>query len=318
MTILLLLGGLVLLAGGGEILVRGAVGAARSLGVSPLLVGLTLVGFGTSTPELVTSLFAAFEGAPGIAVGNVVGSNIANILLILGVTALIARLPVTPAAFRREGLALVGSTLACLFVVLWGHLDRWVGAVLVGLLAGYILWAYRSEQAQHDEEAELHEQIAAGAPAGPRSVWLSVGLAVAGIALTVAGARMLVTAAVSLAQGLGVSDTVIGLTVVALGTSLPELVACTIAAWRGHADVALGNVIGSNIYNVLGILGVTALVHPIAVPPEIARLDIWVLVGVTALLMAFLRSGWRLRGWEGGTLLGLYALYLGGLVLGAA
>jgi cation:H+ antiporter len=146
----------------------------------------------------------------------------------------------------------------------------------------------------------------------------SAGLAVLGIAITILGARMLVTGAVDLAQGLGVSDTVIGLTVVAVGTSLPELVACVAAALRGHSDVALGNVIGSCIYNVLGILGITALVHPIAVPPEIARLDIWVLVGTTALLILFLRSGWRLRRTEGGIFLALYAAYMAWLALSAA
>lgn len=316
-TAVLLLGGLVLLAGGGEVLVRGAVGAARALGVSPLLVGLTLVGFGTSMPELLTSLFAAFEGAPGIAMGNVVGSNIANILLILGASALILRLPITPEAFRREGLALAGSTLACVLVVLNGQLDRWMGAVLLGLLVAYVAWAYLGERAQPDAEAETFEHLAE-ARDGPPSVIPSVALAVLGIAVTIAGARMLVTGAVTLAQGLGVSDSVIGLTVVAVGTSLPELVACGVAAWRGHSDVALGNVIGSNIYNALGILGVTALVRPIPVPPEIAQLDIWVLVAATAVLMLFLRSGWRLRGWEGGALLLLYAAYLGWLVARAA
>ncbi len=317
MTALLILGGLVLLAGGGEILVRGAVGAARALGVSPLLIGLTLVGFGTSTPELLTSLFAAFDGLPGIAVGNVVGSNIANILLILGVTTLIARLPIAPAAYRREGLALVGSTVACLAVVLLGTLDRWVGAALLLLLVGYIVWAYRGEKVQRDPEAETLEHLAEDRP-GPRSVLLSLGLAVLGIAVTIVGARMLVSGAVALAQGLGVSDTVIGLTVVAVGTSLPELVACVAAAWRGHSDVALGNIIGSNIYNVLGILGVTALIQPIPIPPEIARLDIWVLVGVTALLMLFLRTGWQLRRVEGITMLALYAAYVGWLAAAAA
>lgn len=314
MTLLLLLFGLLLLAGGGEILVRGAVGAARALGVSPLLIGLTLVGFGTSTPELVTSLFAAFEEAPGIAVGNVVGSNTANILLILGVTTLIRRLPVSPEAFWRDGLALVGSTAICVAAVLFGQLDRWVGAVLLAALAGYLLWAYRSESAHPDAEAEKHEHIAADAPQGPSSVLLSVGLALLGVVVTIVGARMLVSSAIVLAQGWGVSDTVIGLTVVAVGTSLPELVACVIAALRGHSDVALGNVIGSNIYNVLGILGVTAVVHPIPVPPEIARFDIWVLVGATTALMLFLRSGWRLRRWEGSAFVLAYAAYVAWLV----
>jgi cation:H+ antiporter len=285
--------------------------------VSPLLVGLTLVGFGTSTPELVTSLTAALNGSPGIAVGNVVGSNIANILLILGITVMIMRLPVAPEAYRRDGLALVGSTLACLAAVLWGSLDRGVGVVLLALLAGYLVWAYRSERATPDAEEERHEHMAEDVPPAGRTVLASAGIALLGIVITIVGARMLVSGAVDLATGFGVSDTLIGLTIVAVGTSLPELVACGVAALRGHSDVALGNVIGSNIYNVLGILGITALVKPIPVPPEIARLDIWVLIGATALLMVFLRTGWRLRRWEGFAFLLLYVAYLGWLAASA-
>jgi cation:H+ antiporter len=317
-TYAFLLLGLLLLAGGGEILVRGAVGAARSMGVSPLLIGLTLVGFGTSTPELVTSLFAAFDEAPGIAIGNVVGSNIANILLILGVSALVFPLAVTPAAFRRDGLVLVLSTLACTGAILLGFLSRWVGMAFLLFLVGYIVWAYVNERRHPDAETEKREHVAADAPAGPKSIVVSLALALAGIVLTIVGARLLVDAAIELAQGFGVSDAVIGLTVVAVGTSLPELVACVIAAVRKHGDVALGNIIGSNIYNVFGILGVTALVHPIPVPPEIARLDVWVLVATTALLMLFLRTGWTLKRWEGGMFVALYGGYVTYLLMSQA
>lgn len=316
-TALMILLGLVLLAGGGEMLVRGAVGAARRFGVSPLLIGLTLVGFGTSTPELVTSLTAAFGGSPGIAVGNVVGSNTANILFILGLTVLIMPLAVAPAAFRRDGVVLIGSTLACLLAVLLGQLDRWLGVVFLLLLAGYIVWAFRSERAHPDAEAAKHEHVAEDAPKGPPSIWMSVGLALVGIGVTIAGARVLVEAAVDLARGFGVSDTVVGLTIVAVGTSLPELVACVVAALRRHADVALGNIVGSNIYNVLGILGVTAVVKPIPVPVEIARFDIWVLLAATALLALFLRTGWTLKRWEGGAFLLLYGGYVAWLVVNA-
>lgn len=314
MTALMILAGLVLLAVGGEVLVRGAVGAARALNVSPLLIGLTLVGFGTSTPELVTSLFAAIEGAPGIAVGNVVGSNIANILLILGVTALILPLTVASEAFKRDGLALLGSTLACLAAVQFGYLERWVGLAFVGLLIGYILFAYHSERAHPDAESQKHEHIAEDARNGPRKIIVSVGMAIAGIAITIVGARLLVNAAITLASSLGVSDTIIGLTIVAVGTSLPELVACLVAAFRGHSDVALGNIVGSNIYNVLGILGITALIHPIPVPEAIARVDIWVLLAATLLLALFLRTGMTLKRWEGGAFVLLYAGYVGWLV----
>lgn len=316
-TVLLLALGLVLLTAGGEILVRGAVGAARALGVSPLLVGLTLVGFGTSTPELVTSLTAALEGSPGIAVGNVVGSNIANVLLILGVTAVILPLGILPAAYKRDGIALAASTLACAVAVLLGFLDRWLGVAFVLILVGYVVWAYLNERGSHDAEAERQEHMAEDAAPAGMSVPVALVLALGGIALTILGARFLVGAAIDMASALGVSDTVIGLTVVAVGTSLPELVACTVAAIRRHADVALGNIVGSNIYNVFGILGITAAVSPIPVPPEIARLDIWVLVAVTALLLLFLRSGWTLKRWEGGVFLALYAAYVAFLVANA-
>lgn len=317
MTYLLLAAGLALLTLGGETLVRGAVNAARGLGVSPLLVGLTVVGFGTSTPELVTSLTAAFKGSPGIAVGNVVGSNIANILLILGVTALILPLTVARDAYRRDGLMLAVTTLAALAAVLAGFLGRWLGAAFLLALVAYIVWAYLNERNSADPEAERQVHLAEDAGGGTMSVPVALLLTVVGIALTVFGARLLVSAAIAIAQGIGISDTIIGLTVVAVGTSLPELVACAIAAWRRHADVALGNVVGSNIYNVFGILGTTAVVHPIPVPPEIARLDIWVLVAVTALLLLFLRTGLTLKRWEGAVFLALYLGYVGYLVAGA-
>jgi cation:H+ antiporter len=311
MTFLLILAGLVLLTVGGEALVRGSVSAAKALGVSPLLIGLTLVGFGTSTPELTTSVVAAMEEAPGIAVGNVVGSNTANIFFILGLAALISPLVVDPKAFRRDGVAMLAAALACCGAALLGTLERWVGVAFLATLIGYILWAYRSERRSHDAEAEMHEHVVADVPPGPRSVALSVLIAIVGIALTVVGASLLVSGAIDLAKGLGVSDSVIGLTVVAVGTSLPELVGSVIAAVRKHSDVALGNIIGSNIYNVFGILGVTAIIHPVDVPPEIVRLDIWVMLAATLLLIAFVRTGWRLSRAEGAIFLLAYIGYIG-------
>ena len=311
MTIILVAVGLLVLVLGGELIVRGAVSAARLLGMSPLLIGLTLVGFGTSTPELVTSLIAAFKGSPGIAVGNVVGSNIANTLLILGVAAVISPLIVQPAAFQRDGIALAGSTAVCVMVVLLGFLEPLVGLAFVALLVGYIGWAYWNERRNSNAEALMREHVAADAPKGPRNLALALGMASIGIVFTMFGAKLLVDGAIDLARSFGVSDTVIGLTVVAVGTSLPELVASIIAALRRHSDVVLGNVIGSNIYNVLGILGVTAMIHPIAIPPEIARLDIWILLAATILLMLFLRSGWSLARWEGVLFLAGYAAYIG-------
>jgi cation:H+ antiporter len=314
MTYLLVVFGLVCLALGGELLVRGAVGVARRLGVSPLLAGLTLVGFGTSTPELVTSLGAAFAGSPGIALGNVVGSNVANILLILGVSALLLPLAVVPGAFRRDSWALMLSTVACVGLALAGEIGRWTGLGLLVVLVAYIVWAYRSERRAGDAEAEVHEQMAAEIDSWARSLPVLGLMTLVGIAATVVGARLLVDGAITLARQWGVTETVIGLTVVSVGTSLPELVACVVAALRRHADVAVGNVIGSNIYNVFGILGATAAVHPLTVPSEIARFDVWVLAGVTALALVFLRSRWTVERWEGICFLVLYGVYL--VVLG--
>lgn len=299
--------GLILLVAGGEALVRGAVALAARLGVSPLMIGLTVVGFGTSTPELVTSLQAAFAGAPGIAVGNVVGSNIANILLILGVAAVLMPFAVSRAAFHRDGVAVGLAALACLAVVLSSALSRPAGLALIAGLAAYLVLAYRAERAVPQ---------AAGAEAPSSSLPLSVALALGGIVLTVLGARLLVSSASALAAGWGVSEAVIGLTVVAVGTSLPELVAAVMAALRRQGDLAFGNVLGSNVYNVLGILGVTALVRPIPVPASIAAVDVWVMLAATGALVAVAVTGWRVTRAEGAALLAAYVAYVGWLAAG--
>jgi cation:H+ antiporter len=313
MTYGLLAIGLILLVAGGDTLVRGATTAARSLGVSPLLIGLTLVGMGTSAPELVTSLTAVLAGSPGIAMGNVVGSNTANVLLILGLAALISPIAVDRNAFRRDGWVLIASTALCVIAVIAGTIDyRWGLAMLAGL-AVYLLWAWMGERRHRDREARKYEHLTEDAPDVRGGVWSGLGLAVIGILLTVGGARLLVDNAIVVARDIGVSDTIIGLTVVAVGTSLPELVTSAVAAFRRHSDVALGNIIGSNIYNVLGILGITALVAPIRVPPEIIRLDIWVMVAATALVVLFVRTGMRIVRLEGLALLLAYAVYLGWL-----
>lgn len=318
MILLELAGGFVLLVAGGDALVRGAVALAARLGVSPLMIGLTLVGFGTSMPELVTSLQAAFDGAPGIAVGNVVGSNIANILLILGTAALIYPVATSRAAFGRDGTSLMLATLACTGAVLLGHLDRLTGLVLMLLLAGYLAVAYfgerramRSAAAQSASVSGVQDTI----PAAPGRLWLALLMVIGGIGLTVLGARFLVSGAISLAAAAGISETVVGLTVVAVGTSLPELVTSVMAALRRQSDVAFGNIIGSNIFNVLGILGVTAAVHPIEVPAEIAAVDIWVMLGVTLIFTLFAVTGWRICRKEGAVLLAGYGIYTGLLLM---
>lgn len=315
MTLVLILGGLALLAIGGELLVRGAVGMSQILRISPLLAGLTIVGFGTSTPELATSLQAAFAGSPGIAVGNVVGSNIANILLILGVSAVILPLAIRPDAFRRDALALVGSTAMCVVAVLLGTIGLAMGLLLIAALVGYVTWAYLSERDFADAESDRHVAEVADTMPKTHNGWVLAVMVVAGLAAAIFGARLLVDGAVQLASAAGLSEAVIGLTIVAIGTSLPELIACVIAVWKKHPEVALGNVVGSNIYNVLGILGITAIIHPLEVPQEIARFDVWVLAAVTALLLVQLRSGWRITRVEGGVLIALFAAYTAFLLL---
>ncbi|WP_260483455.1 calcium/sodium antiporter [Sphingomicrobium flavum] len=305
-----IIAGLILLALGGEWLVRGTVGLARRFGVSPLLAGLVIVGFGTSAPELVTSIQAALAGSPDIAVGNVIGSNIANILLILGVSAIIVNIPISPPAFYRDGFAMSVGALAIMAAVLFGGIDRLSGLLLTILLIVYVIGAYFTDLKAADIEAERHVHTPEQKPDKGRPLSLLIGMTVAGIAGVIFGAQFLVDGAIELARGWGVSEAVIGLTIVAVGTSLPELVACAAAALKKEPDVALGNVVGSCIYNLLGILGITALVQPLGIPPQIAAFDIWVLIGITGLLMLFLRTGWTIRRWEGVIFVAAYGGYL--------
>ena len=293
--------GFIALILGGEILVRGAVRLAVIAGLSPMVIGVTLVGFGTSTPELFTSLQAAFAGSPGIAVGNVIGSNIANILLILGVAALVRPFPLSASAFGRDGFALTAATLLCGIIVLYGSMGRTSGGLLVLGLLGYMLYTLRTGQSDPDETSDTSTK--GGVPA-------ALALFAVGLVLTIVGARYLVLGAIDLAAAAGISDTVIGLTVVAIGTSLPELVTSVIAALRGRFDIALGNIIGSNIFNILGILGITALVHPLTVPTQIAQFDVWVMAAATLMLLGVMAAAGRLPRLGGAILVAGYGTYL--------
>ncbi len=309
-TLLVVLG-LVGLVIGGEFLVRGAVSAAKSFRISPMVIGLTLVGFGTSSPELVTSLQAALSGSSGIAIGNVVGSNIGNVLLILGTAALIAPIAVDSKAFRRDGTVVVLATLFCLGTVLFGEGGRLIGAGLVIALAAYLWFTLWTEkQTVRTPAAAVYAAEADAIPGPEIPLAMSLLLALGGLVITVLGARFLVLGAVSIAQAAGVSEAVIGLTIVAIGTSMPELVTSIIAVRKGEGSVALGNVLGSNIFNILGIFGITVLVQPMQIPSEIAHLDIWVLCATTILLVACARSGWTISRREGGMFVLVYAVYL--------
>ncbi len=317
---LLLAGGLVLLIVGGELLVRGAARTATLLGMSPLLIGLTLVGFGTSTPELVTSVEASLRGSPGIAIGNIVGSNIANILLILGVAALLAPIAVGRQALVRDGVIVLASAVLFVGIGYLMPLDRLVGALLVASLVLYLYFAYAQEMralpAEHSaayDKLEAHDEVLPGAiqaRSTSGSIWPPLVLAIAGLAVVIVGGKLLVDGAVGFARAAGISETIIGLTIVAVGTSLPELVTSVIAALRSHSDVALGNILGSNLYNILGIGGVTALIAPTAVPPEILGFDGLVMIVVSLALLVIARTGYRISRPEGAALVGGYAIYV--------
>jgi cation:H+ antiporter len=315
-----LIGGLILLVAGGELLVRGAVQIATSLGVSPLVIGLTLVGFGTSTPELVTSVQAALADAPGIAYGNIVGSNIANILLIVGVAALISPMVINSVALTRDGAVMLAVAVAFSIVAFAMPLGRIVGLVFIATLIVYVYLAFRQEKASapgghgavYDKSLALQSTDAAlSPPATPQKpLLISTLIALVGLVLVVIGGRFLVDGAVSLARGFGISETVIGLTIVAVGTSMPEFVTSVVAGIRKQGDVAFGNIVGSNIYNILGIGGFTALIAPGAVPAEIVGFDNFVMIAVSLALVAFAWTGLRIARWEGAALLAGYVVYV--------
>ena len=278
MDLLFLLGGLVGLLLGGEALVRGAVGAARRLAIPPLLIGLTVVGFGTSTPELLVSVDAALRGVPDIAIGNIVGSNIGNILLIVGLSALIWPIRVTGGTLPRDTAVMMVAAVVLVPLFWLGEVGRLSGAVLVAGLAGYLVWAYRRPGLD-----PVIEDAAPMMPLWRAAVWVAVGLAA-----LMLGAKFLVDGAVAIARTLGVSEAFIGLTIVAIGTSLPELATSLIAAVRRQSEIAIGNIVGSNIFNVLGILGATALIAPIPVAGRFLTFDLPVMIAASVVLTALL------------------------------
>jgi cation:H+ antiporter len=315
-ALLLVVAGLVLLAGGGEALVRAATTLAELAGVSPAVIGLTVVAIGTSLPELVVSLVAALDGQPELALANVVGSNIFNVAATLGLTALLLPLPVHGSAVRLEWPVMFAASGLLFLVARDGAVDRVDGAAFLVGLALFV--AYTVRVAQRDvgaAEARLLEEEVESRDidgAGGRRPGIAVPLAVlaVGLAALVLGGRLLVDGAVAVARLAGLSERVIGLTIVAGGTGAPELATSLMAALRRRTDVAIANMIGSNIFNVLGILGVTALVRPVPVADTVLRVDLWWMLGTAVLLLPLLYSGARLSRIEGGLLAGAYAAYL--------
>jgi cation:H+ antiporter len=293
--------GLVILIFAGDALVKGAVNLALRLGLPTLVISLTVVAFGTSAPELLVSVQAILDGASGLALGNVVGSNTANVLLVLGIPALIATLHTSGHETRRDYLYMLGATVLFIALCLTGTLVWWHGLILLAALAAVLAATFLSSRG---EEVAV-EGAEPGLPGWKLSVFLIVGLI--GLPL---GASLLVDGATSIARAFGVTETVIGLTLVAIGTSLPELATTVMAAIRRHADVALGNVIGSNLFNLLGIIGVAVLVGPIPVERTFLVLDLWIMLGATLLMVPFVFLGRDItRGWGFG-LVGLYGAYL--------
>ena len=317
-NLLLLLAGLILLIGGGDLLVRGAVRIAERLRLSPMLIGLTVVGMGTSMPELAASVQAALAGSPGIAVGNIVGSNLANLLLILGIAALLAPIAVARGPLWRDGGVGLAAAVALLAAGPTLGLGYVAGLVFLSAIAGYIIYAYRHERSGQAHSAAYDKAVAAGGvdseliPHEPAaaSTLMPFLLFVAGLGLVVGGGMLLVDGAIGIASGLGVSDAVIGLTIVAAGTSFPELVTSAVAAFKRQGEIALGNVLGSNIYNILFIGGVTGLVAPGPVPASILGLDLWLLIAASAIVMVFAWTGGRLSRREGVLLVSAYGLYV--------
>lgn len=310
LNLLFLAIGILLLTIGGEALIRGSLAAANRLGISPLLSGLVIVGFGTSAPELVVSIDAALSARPDIAVGNVVGSNIGNILLILGSCALITPLAVQPLALRRDAVTVVMASILFLVLVGGEALVRYDAAIFLLALTAYLIWAYRTERSGGAPSAELHIAEGEEVTVLPKTtLWIATAVLL-GLTLLIAGSQAMLKGAVGIAESFGVSEAVIGLTIVAVGTSLPEFSISIIAAFRRHADVAIGNVLGSNIFNILGILGISALLQPLPVHERILAFDQWVMLATALILLFFLFTGRRLSRFEGGLLLLGYAGYV--------
>jgi len=303
--------GFVLLLVAAEFMVRGAVALARKMEISPLVIGMTVVAVGTSAPELVVGLQAGLSGAGGLALGNIVGSNIANVFLVLGAAGLVAPLVSKEGSLLRDGVVLFGGSVLFAFFCMQGSIGRVPGIILVVGLAGFLISSYRREHDQGGPDAELHLEELEEIGNLPNNMWIVIGALIGGIAGIMIGADLLVDGGINIARDFGVSEEVIGLTLIALGTSLPELAASVVAAFRGHADVAIGNVVGSNLFNVLGIGGVIAIVTPLPVSIQMTSFDIWIMLAATALVLPLLIRGWRLNRSVATIFVAFYAGYIG-------
>lgn len=319
-TVGLFILGLILLVLGAEWLVRGASRLATAAGISPLVVGLTVVAFGTSAPELAVTISSSLQGTPDIALGNVVGSNICNLLLILGLAALIAPLTVAQQLVRLEVPLLIAATLVMILMGWDGVISRSDGIVLFVAVLLYTIYAiWQSRREQRAVQAEYEREFGSAADAASPSILANLTLIVLGLVLLVLGARWLVAGAVEAARWLGISELVIGLTIIAIGTSLPEIAASVVASLRGERDIAVGNVVGSSLFNILAVLGITASVAPTGIPVSDAVLsfDLPIMLAATIACLPIFFTGYRIDRWEGGVFLFYYGAYLTLLVLDA-
>jgi len=308
--------GLALLVWSADRFVEGAAATARHFGVPPLLIGMVIVGFGTSAPEMMVSALAASQGNPGIALGNAFGSNISNIALILGVTALISPIAVHSGVLRRELPILTAVTVLAAVLLFDGALSRVDAWIMLGVFAGLMAWTIRQGLARRSDSlgAEMERELETREQPLARSVFRLL----LGLVLLIVSSRLLVWGAVGIARHFGVGDLIIGLTVVAIGTSLPELASSVMATRKGEHDIALGNVIGSNLFNTLAVVGIAAAIHPMAVAPEVMTRDVPVMGALTVSLFiigyGFRGRAGRINRWEGGLLLASFAGYTGWLV----
>ncbi len=319
MTFVYLIAGLVLLVAGAEVLVRGAAKLAAQFGISPLVIGLTVVAFGTSAPETAVSVQASLNGSGDIAIGNVVGSNIANVLLILGMTALVAPLVVSRQLIRLDVPIMIGASLVTFGLAWDGQLSRIDGAILFSAVVIYTLFLVISSRRENAAGAddEFAKEFGLDEPAKPHAGLINAGLVLGGLVLLVVGSNFLVEGAVALARTLGLSELVIGLTVIAIGTSLPELATSIMAAFRGERDIAVGNIVGSNIFNLLCVLGLASLVSPqaIGVSSNALAFDFPVMIAVAVACLPIFFAGYCIKRWEGALFLAYYVAYTLYLVL---
>jgi cation:H+ antiporter len=306
--------GLALLVVGGELLLRGAVGIATLARLTPAVIGLTVVAAGTSLPELAVSVTAGLRGEVDVSVGNVVGSNIFNATVIVGLAALIRPLIIGGNTIKLEYPVLALVTLMCLAVCDDGQVSRLDAALFLAVYVGFTAYLVSLVRGQMTatEVGDLREEVKelAGPAGRPPRLWVSLALVAAGVVLLCLGAHATVTGAVDLGRLIGLSERVIGLTIVAAGTGLPEVVTSVVSTVRGRDDVAIANVLGSNLFNILGILGLTALLKPLPISAEIIARDNWWMLGVTLLLFPLMFTGRRVNRFEGGLLLAVYAAYL--------